>query len=739
MTTGQENRGAARASWKAAWRSFLRTWTRWLPWLAGPKPGMPRAEEACAATVQQPPPQPAQPASLDSKPSDAGDGDLNQIPAASLELTATSAEIASEAVLAITIRCEPERPPVSEPKEAAPPASPASNSPPGREAAPSLLQAGFSSQLLHPGAGDEQASRLIASSQEVRLLQASSPSLPPDATPTDGEPLSAAVLQRLLSDPSTEAVPEPLSDPPVAVSAVSTGADADGLSSQSAPLNDGAPLTAPGTGDQPHLDEGGLCAASPAEAKFATPPDQSEADTLPTDNAPEAVTDELTNAHETESRKLHTDAGADSELMPVAPAMPRPSRYQPRLGRRTEPAPEPKRNGPVSQARPPTHGAELLLLFANGGWTVTFSALLHRTAEMEEAVQIRSEQGSAELWSADERLFGALNLESPARVLKEGFYAEAENGSARWLRSARELHVFSPREGITGFCTAPRLRCGVENVVVCSSSLEAEVLAAFAKIGVESPVAIEAPLPDGWRGYRRIFPSRTDAGLHGLLEALNPVADVSIQLSGGVRTGPFSWLTSSPPAIMVTGGFSGPVLIDGGEAEPAEQGWRRDGWDTPGQHRVEHGGVSRSYRLEAAPTAWLPWSAHAGSGATICGALVSCGGAAASPAPLDTPCWLIGAHPGEATYSTPDDGALSAPPFDVIWAIPASGRRRRPPILLGAMTPPQQTGKLPTPADLRWCSVIREASLRHPRLDDPAAASLWRAYSRAARSGWKRR
>jgi hypothetical protein len=403
-------------------------------------------------------------------------------------------------------------------------------------------------------------------------------------------------------------------------------------------------------------------------------------------------------------------------------------------------APSGKKTKPPSTERSASHEAELWLLFQSGGWAIAFGALLHRPLGTQEAVEIRSDQGLATLWPMDGRLLEVLELEVPASVLEHGFYAESVDGAASWMRSARSLHVFAPREGVSGFCTFPRLKCGVENVVICSAAVEPDVLNALAQIGIASPEVISAPLPEGWRGYRGLYPRRLEAGFDGALEALNPAADVTIELSGGVRTGAHTWLASAPPAITVAGGYEGPVLIDGTDAELTELGWRREGWDDLGQHRVEHGGVSRSYRLESAPESWPAWPAFVGvHGATVCGALVSCDGAIAAPPPLEEPCWLIGALPGECTYADPGGDGLAAPPFDIVWAVPTSSRRRRPPILLGTLALPRQASARPAPEELRWCGIILEASRLHPHYADPATARLWRDYAKTARSGWKRR
>lgn len=470
------------------------------------------------------------------------------------------------------------------------------------------------------------------------------------------------------------------------------------------------------------------CEAAPAE-QAALPGALSAADLV----SPSTDPQELQHEEGASRDKGEEPAPDDARLR-------RPGKYQPRLAQKPRTAPKGRRIESASTARSASHEAELWLLFQSGGWAIAFGALLHRTSGTQEAVEIRSDQGLAMLWPMDERLFEVLELELPAPVLEHGFYAEAVDGSASWMRSARSLHVFAPREGVSGFCTVPRLKCGVENVVICSAAVEPGILDALAQIGITSPEAISAPLPDGWRGYRGLYPRRLEAGFDGALEALNPAADVTIDLSGGVRTGAHTWLASAPPAITVAGGYEGPVLIDETDAELTELGWRREGWDAPGQHRVEHGGVSRSYRLEAPPESWPAWPASAGvHGATVCGALVSCDGATVAPPPLEEPCWLIGARPGQCTYADPSVDFLAAAPFDIVWAIPASNRRRSPPILLGTLAPPSRAGARPAPEELRWCSTILEASRLHPRHADPATARLWRDYAKTARSGWKRR
>lgn len=424
---------------------------------------------------------------------------------------------------------------------------------------------------------------------------------------------------------------------------------------------------------------------------------------------------------------------------------PKARRYQPRLDRvppSNRRSPGAERQGAAAEVS--TLGADFALLFGAGGWSVELGVLFHRSASMAEEVAVRFAGSEQTLWAIDERAYQVLWAGSASAALADGIVAEALDGGVRWVRTARELHIFSPRADMGGFFSSPRVEAGVENVVICSAALEASVLAALQQVGVEQPLLVSASgVPDGWRCYRGIRPSRTgERSFEGLLAGLNPLAEADIAFAGGVHLGRSSWLVTHPPQIIVTGTGLGRVLIDGVEADFTDQGWRTPASGAVGAHRVEVGGKSKAYQLEAAPTAWEPWPAHRLGTAEICGALVETSGAAIEPPPLDVACWLIGASPGEIAFSDPARASLPPLGFETIWAVPAAAGRRGSalPLQLGPHTEPGRFRCRPSAVQLRWCSVLRQAAIRRPKFSDTASQALWRRYQAVARSGarWRR-
>lgn len=420
-------------------------------------------------------------------------------------------------------------------------------------------------------------------------------------------------------------------------------------------------------------------------------------------------------------------------------------RYQPRLDR----APLPRAQSDLQGRRAAplevtTLGADFALLFGAGGWNVELGVLFHRGASMAEEIAVRFGGSEETLWAIDERAFQVLWTAIASAALTDGIVAESLDARVRWVRTAREVHIFSPRADMGGFFSSPRVKAGVENAVICTAALETSVLAALAQVGVQQPIVVSASgIPEGWRCYRGIRPSRTgELGFEGQLAGLNPLADAEIDLAGGVHLGRASWLATHPPRIIVTGIDRGLVLIDGAEADYIEGGWRTPTSAHVGAHRVEVGGKSKTYQLEAAPAAWEPWPAHRFENAELCGALVLTSGKAVEPPPLDVPCWLIGALPGEVGFSDPAETSLKVPAFEAIWALPtAAGRNESAlPVQLGPAVAPQRFLARPTASQLRWCSVLRQAAIRRPKFADPATQILWRQYQAVARNGvrWRR-
>lgn len=382
-----------------------------------------------------------------------------------------------------------------------------------------------------------------------------------------------------------------------------------------------------------------------------------------------------------------------------------------------------------------------MILFRPGGWDFDISLLLRRAEGMPDEIAVRTEDQASELVAIDEAYFEPVPLANAAATLLEGVAAESIGAAPRrWVRGARELHVFSERPGIPGFASAPRAVIGQENIVLCTAQLEASVLSLCEAAGADTLRRVDGlSVPDGWRCFRGYMPKEpvSGEGVDDLLLALSPLPDAAIELSEGVSVGRSAWIARCPPTIRIVGAQPtvGEVKIDGLPAEMTSTGWTASGWDAPGHHVIHYRGLSRSYEIVQVDDHWDAWPAHSVGTYSVCGALVS--GAASTPCmvvPLPG-CWLLGAAPGEVVWAEAaiQGHTLAAPSFRPVWAIPArSGRTRPAPRLLDSDADPQPHAANGSAASLRrWRGLLRDAA---PALSDTDADRLWQRYRLAVRA-----
>ena len=248
---------------------------------------------------------------------------------------------------------------------------------------------------------------------------------------------------------------------------------------------------------------------------------------------------------------------------------------------------------------------------------------------MPENLNVNAGGETFPLFAIDDSLFEP-NQPLNQNIIAEGFIAETERDPVRrWVRSARDLHAFSPRPGVSGFASVPRVQIGQENVVLCRSAVTETVQKCASATGSDPLVEVSGPgIPHGWSCFRGYWPTQpTDfACLDEIFLALNPLPDASIHLSGGIASARGIWVLGSPPVVGVLGALPNPgeLTIDGNPAtESLDQGWIAPGWDTLGTHTVRFSGLSRTYKIARIEEDWSSWATANKAAFTVCGAKVS--------------------------------------------------------------------------------------------------------------------
>jgi hypothetical protein len=402
-------------------------------------------------------------------------------------------------------------------------------------------------------------------------------------------------------------------------------------------------------------------------------------------------------------------------------------------------------------SQPASLDAELVLTFNPGDWGIVLALLLRRRPGMPEEITVRSGAVRYDLCAIADDLFEPAALAEPALALSEGIAAEAAGEiTPRWVRTGRNLHVFTGRPGIAGFVSVPRVVIGQENAVLCTEDLVHVVAELCGSCGGPNPREVEGPgIPAGWRCFRSIRPTLpvSSEEFDRVLLALIPLPQAEIELIGGIALDRSLWLAGRPPSIRILGAapYPGEVMIDGQAASQTEAGyWTANGWDADGWHSISYAGLSRSYEIGPGTQHWDHWPAHPCNGLEVCGALVSA--ASGDPAfAFDEPgTLLLGQIPGDIISAVPPHRtsiALAAPSFPPVWALrgAARPRDRRFPELVGRSVRPNIVRR-PAPAVRLWCQAIRDygRGLRTPSDCHPDTAELWNAYRRTAQSLWRR-
>jgi hypothetical protein len=432
------------------------------------------------------------------------------------------------------------------------------------------------------------------------------------------------------------------------------------------------------------------------------------------------------------------DSGAGVTL-PVAALMRRPEEYRPRLSRtrsRRAPATASSGGGEVQNLE-----ADLQVLFGAGDWGIDVWALLRMPAAAADDVAILHDGVESWLGPLDYQLLEPLALADFTAALGEPLLVTAVDLPVRWSRSSRDIHVLGQHPGVAGFVSQARVVIGQENVVICRVGLVEKALAQILATDSPEPVRIEGPgVPNGWMCWRGVRPARPSLPTGGLaiLDALDPLPAVKVELSGGVQLSRGVWLDGYPPLIRILGVLSegDPVLIDSRTAvQDGDGAWTADGWDGAGTHRIEHGGMSAGYAIEAGASDWDWWAAWQGA-TPLAGALASAdGGKYFHNDPSGT---LIGARPGQICGFVPAASGivLARPDFEPVWLLTAgSGRRRGTASQIGTPLPPGAPVGSKAAVAL-WTRAIGASG--RAGAERSAERAMWARYVAAARSQRRR-
>jgi hypothetical protein len=366
--------------------------------------------------------------------------------------------------------------------------------------------------------------------------------------------------------------------------------------------------------------------------------------------------------------------------------------------------------------------------------------LLRRASGLPEDLMLDVEGKSVGVRAVDDTFYEPIPLSDQTQCLAEGVAVQS-TGKQRhqWTRSRRALHIFSERPGFSGFASSPRVRIGQENVILCTEEIFANVLEICKATGADALAEVTGPgIESGWRCFRSYRPKhRADLpGADELLLALNPFPDAVIEFERGITTSRGVWIADWPPIIKIVGiePNVGDVKIDGHCATYDGMGWIAPKWNDIGKHTVFYAGLSKQYEIVEPRNAWSSWPAHSRDQLYVCGAKISgFSGERAMLLPA-SPCWLLGAEPGQIAWVTaPKHGStIPKPSFEPIWAIlPRQGNRRQKPYLLSPdVGPSKNFPRLQPNAIKKWRRILLDAPAR---LDETAADLLWQQYKRAAR------
>lgn len=378
--------------------------------------------------------------------------------------------------------------------------------------------------------------------------------------------------------------------------------------------------------------------------------------------------------------------------------------------------------------------------------------LPERTPELDDEVAVKL-GGVPMLLMGQEEWYEDLHMPDLASRLRQGIEIKgelADQRTARWILTGRDLYALARHARAEGYVSTNRMMLGRSHVILCVEESFPEVEAILAEGGCETYMKLgrDDGIPEGWVGLRDVSPTKS-IPVHGSdpFYAIKAAPDIEIELEGGVWLRGSVWLAGHPPGIKILGESSTAVrvLIDGQEAHQMADGFLAvDGYDQCGEHSVHCEGLScsRSYSIEEAPDSWDAWPAFKFGQAEICGPLVQAPpGKQAITVPMSNPV-LIGARPGEI-YRCSQRGVprwKGFVPFEAVWALPDQRCDKRSSRILQLSDKPVAAAKTGAGRTLDWSTAVRDASRKGLRIEPTGAESeaRWKEYKKAAKNIWRR-
>lgn len=470
--------------------------------------------------------------------------------------------------------------------------------------------------------------------------------------------------------------------------------------------------------------------------------------------------------------KVESDAQETPKpLLPEILPTPNPQTYHPPT------PPSPRRQASDTRERTP-HSMQradadlrlrVQLVFGRGGAVNTLALVPDRREGMAREVDITGTQGELRLMEQSNDCYEPVPFLDASSALREGIDWQGRGDARRWrwVLRGRELYVLASGDvsGLYPFGSTPRLCLNARHVVLSTTRLREEVLAALMDAGCTTPEVNDdytPGVPSGWILFRNVTPTRAvpmreDADI---LNALCPAHEIKPHFVGGIRLKGNTWLAGFPPRIRFTGelgdGFQ--VMIDGELAQPAiDNAFEAPGWDAEGEHRLWFAGRTETYSLRTMDEGWDRWNAHDfGTGAAICGAGIHrIDGARWHQVRVSaTNLLLLGARPGEIfkcqeRHGVRSETVLALIPFAPVWALPVDSvhaNKRSTRLVLLDSIEPTSTAKHSsrdqnTNRTLReWAAAINDAGRKQLALADTSEGTraLWRRYRAVAKRLWKR-
>jgi hypothetical protein len=497
--------------------------------------------------------------------------------------------------------------------------------------------------------------------------------------------------------------------------------------------------------------------------------------------------------HETETPAPETvEAPVELGAPSTGPGVPAVPLRAPRLFRPAPRVPSaPRITTPARSEREVRERAapiEVRLVFEKAGFC-RVTILPRRAAGMPAELAVSGTGDPPELLALQDEWYQDVLVPEVGLLLLQGIeWASVLPGGqiARFSLSGRELYVLARHRELNGFVSTPRLVLGEEHVVLCIAELLPAVTAAIALTGSPEPTVLnsDAGIPAGWIGLRGVLPHMPVAPSPegDVLDALRPLADVEIELTGGIRIDRQTWLNGFPPTIRLLGDANSidTITIDGHVATRASNdGYVAPGWDSIGDHSVWCTSTSRTYSIRSGAEEWEAWDAYAWSlgemsnddaftrrCASICGVLVRTpkvarSGSRSMVVAASNPV-LIGARPGEIVFCKPRRHiragfCIGFPWFEAVWAVPADvlhcDKRTARVLLVGPPRPVEwsdtqrprsgaPTQRARVGSAHAWSKAILDSSRKGLKTEPTlqAIAELWKSYrhhARAFRKGWR--